>query len=313
VKKYIVVTLLLIFAACSNDHYYHRAVTEFADLDYHYSVSYVQVRNIRVAMLDEGQGEQTLILIHGLGSNAKAWLRNIPVWAEKYRVLALDLPGYFKSDKGYYPYSMDFYATVLIELMDSLSLDKAVFVGHSMGGQIAMTAALDYPQRVSQLVLVSTAGFETFSEGEADWFRKVMTVELVRDTPIRSIATNLHNNFYAMPEAADFMITDRIAVRQAEGFEDYCYAVVRNVSAMVDAPVHDRLGDIRQPTLIIFGEQDALIPNPYLHGGFTSDIAAIGADLIPNNELLLIPACGHFAQFEKPEVVNQAVISFLDR
>ncbi|MCB0258462.1 MAG: alpha/beta hydrolase, partial [Calditrichaeota bacterium] len=68
---------------------------------------------------------------------------------------------------------------------------------------------------------------------------------------------------------------------------------------------------ISQPALIIFGENDNLIPNPYLHGGRSREIARIGQERIPDNRVELIPNCGHFAQFEKPVEVNGAIKSFL--
>ncbi len=262
--------------------------------------------------LDEGRGD-VVLLIHGLGSNAKGWSRNIPALAADHRVIAVDLPGYGYSDKGAYKYSMSFYATVLTELLTVLGIDEAAFVGHSMGGQIAMVAALEHPERVAKLVLVSPAGFETFTDGEGDWMRRAVSAEFVKDTTIRGVAVNLASNFHDKPAEADFMITDRIQVRGASDFDDYCYAVSLNVAAMLDGPVYDRLGEITQPALVLFGENDNLIPNRYLHGGRTRDVAEDGASRLPDAELVMLPSCGHFVQFEKPAETNAAVLAFLAR
>ena len=114
-----------------------------------------------------------------------------------------------------------------------------------------------------------------------------------------------------MPEEAEFMITDRIAMRNAKDFDHYCYAVVQSVHGMVDQPVIDKLDKIKQPTLIFFGENDNLIPNRYLNPGKTETIAQYGADKIPNSELVMVPKCGHFMQFEHPGVFNEKVKGFL--
>jgi pimeloyl-ACP methyl ester carboxylesterase len=114
-----------------------------------------------------------------------------------------------------------------------------------------------------------------------------------------------------MPDDAEFMITDRIALRDAEQFENYCYTVVQSVNGMVDQPVVHLLDRISRPTLIVFGENDNLIPNPYLNPGFTREIGEKGNKLIPNSKLVMIPECGHFLQFEKPDVFNKAVREFL--
>ena len=301
----------LILQGCSTSRFYSLDTMEFADIDYGFPVKQVPVRNISIGVIDQGQGENALILIHGLGANAKSWIKNIPVLAEQYRIIALDLPGYGKSDKGYYRYSMDFYSDVVTELLTALSLDRATLVGHSMGGQIAMFTALKYPERVDQLVLISPAGFERFTPGEGAWMRKAVSAEFVHDTPIRNIDINARATFYEMPDYAEFIITDRIKIRSAEEFDRYCYAVSKNVAAMLDGIVWDRLNQITQPTLIIFGEEDGLIPNPYLHGGRTQDVADIGKREIPNNQLMMVPECGHFVQLEKPASTNQAILDFL--
>lgn len=80
---------------------------------------------------------------------------------------------------------------------------------------------------------------------------------------------------------------------------------------MIDEPVIDRLDQITQPTLILFGANDNLIPNRYLNPGKTVDIAKYGASKIKGSKLVMVPKCGHFMMFEKPEVFNQEVLGFL--
>jgi pimeloyl-ACP methyl ester carboxylesterase len=296
---------------CATSHYYKLEPIEYSDLDYGYDVNYSKVRNVNVAYIDEGSGNNTLLLIHGLGTYAKGWIKNIEALSQYNRVIAVDLPGYGKSDKGHYKYTMEFYAQVLTELLDNLEIERVTPIGHSMGGQIAMTMALDYSDRVDKLVLISPAGFERFDNGEGDWMVNVMTPELVKDTPIRAIDTNLRYNFYETPEDAEFLITERIQLRGSSEFDNYCYAVSKNVQAMIDGYVYDRLDQISQPTLVLWGENDELIPNRFLHAGWTKDIAKIGEQEISNNKTILFPKCGHFVQFEKSEETNQAIIEFI--
>ncbi|PID80724.1 alpha/beta hydrolase [bacterium DOLZORAL124_64_63] len=307
----VVLAITLQGCAASRD-WYHLPPAEFHEIDYGYTVHKAAVRNITMGYIDEGQGD-VVVLIHGLGSNAKGWRRNIDALKREHRVIAVDLPGYGYSDKGAYEYSPPFYAQVLREFLHGLGIEQAAFVGHSMGGQIAMVMALESPRLVSRLVLIAPAGFEAFSDGEGDWLRRVVGAKSVQETPIRGVAVNLASNFYDKPAAADFMITDRIRVMGASDFPDYCYAVSMNVVAMVDAPVLDRLGEIRQPTLVIFGENDNLIPNRFLHGGHTVDVAAAGVERLPDARLVMLPECGHFAQFEKSAETNREILDFLRR
>ena len=304
--------LVMTFTGCSSTRdWYHLPTLEFDEVDYRFPVQHATVDGLDIAYIDEGQGEHTLLLIHGLGTNAKGWLRNIPALAQRHRVIALDLPGYGRSGKGPYDYSMRFHAEAAAGLLRELGIDQAVWVGHSMGGQIALTAALELPERVNGLVLLSTAGFEGFTEGEGDWMKAAVNPDFVADSTIRQIAANLHSNFYRTPQEAEFFIPDRVQIRGAEGFEDYTYAVWRNVAAMLDGPTHERLEEVQEPTLIIFGEQDRLIPNPYLHGGWTRDVAERGHALIEDSKLIMLPDTGHMTMFERPDAVNEAILDFV--
>lgn len=285
---------------------------QFDQLQYPTAVKKIALdEKTTIAYTDEGSGEHTIIFIHGLGSYLPAWKKNTAELKNNYRVIAIDLPGYGKSSKPNHSGMMEYYADVVYQFAQKLGLKKVVLAGHSMGGQISMTAAMKYPDFVSHLILAAPAGFERFTEGQKQWFRDVMTVELVKTTPTQAIRANLMVNFYNMPEDAEFMITDRIAMRGAAGFENYCYAVVRSVNGMVDQPVIDKLNRIKQPTLIVFGENDNLIPNAALNGGSTVDIAMAGKNGIPNSQLVMIPECGHFLQFERPDVFNQSIRNFL--
>jgi len=303
--------IFIIFLSCLKP-YKRLSTMEFSELQYPFPVKTIQLsNNINLAYVDEGTGEDPIIFVHGLGSYLPAWKKNVSALSTHFRCIAVDLPGYGKSSKDLHPGTMEFYADVLAELIDKLNLNSATIAGHSMGGQIGMVMALKYPEKVPRLILVDPAGFEKFSEGEKQWFREVMTVDGVKLTPVQQIRANLIANFHNMPADAEFMVTDRIALRAAQDFDKYCYTVVKSVEGMVDQPVYHLLSKITQPTLIIFGENDNLIPNPYLHGGWTRDIGNIGKQMIPNSQLVLIPDCGHFAQFEKPEIVNDAVLKFM--
>lgn len=306
------IIVVIMINSCATSSFYKLPSKEFNEIDYTFEVKKQKVRNIEIAYIDEGKSDEVLLLIHGLGTSAKSWIKNIPDLAKEFRVIAVDLPGYGKSDKGYFQYSMSWNALVLTEFLDELKIDKATFIGHSMGGQISLYAALNYPDKVKNLVLISPAGFEKFTEGEGDWMKAAFTIDLIKDTPIRNIDVNLRANFYETPEDAEFFITDRIQIRGAKDFEDYCYAVTRNVAGMIDEPVLSELKNVKQNTLILFGENDGLIPNSYLHGGFTEDIAKFGNSEIPNSKLIMIPECGHMVQFEKYDETNKAIIQFLN-
>jgi pimeloyl-ACP methyl ester carboxylesterase len=287
----------------------------FKKLSYPMPVSHVVVDGIEIAFSDVGvsDGESaTLVLIHGLGSYMPVWERNLDALSARHRVVAIDLPGYGKSSKANYDYSMAFYARVVEGVIETLHLAHVVLVGHSMGGQIALTHALRYPGKAERLVLVDPAGFERFGRGEGRWLAEAVDKEFVAKTPPEAVYANVAANFYSMPKEARFMVDDRLRVVGGPDFDAYTYAVARSVYAMVHEPVIDRLSEIQVPVLVVFGEDDGLIPNPVLHGGTTRAVAEGGTRLLPRGRLVMIPRAGHMAQFERPVEFDAALLHFLE-
>ncbi|MHC1704679.1 MAG: alpha/beta fold hydrolase [Tenuifilaceae bacterium] len=307
------ITILLSVGSCSSPYKSLVKHTSMQNIEYPFDVKKVKLplNGCEVAYIDEGKGPKTIIFIHGLGSYLPAWTKNVRELKNNFRCIAIDLPGYGKSSKEPHSGLMSYYAGVVKELIEQLDLGKVVLAGHSMGGQISITTALLYPEKVDGLVLVDPAGFEKFHEGQKQWFRDVMTFEGVKNTTVEGIQNNLATNFYRVPKDAEFMINDRISMRTAVDFDAYCYAVVQSVNGMVNEQVIDHLEKITQPTIIFFGENDNLIPNRYLNPGRTIDIAKYGAEKIKGSKLVMAPKCGHFMMFEKSEVFNSEVLNFL--
>jgi pimeloyl-ACP methyl ester carboxylesterase len=299
-----------LFSGCSGYHYTNSPALEFKNLDYGFTTK-TALNNPAISYIEEGQGSKTIILVHGLASNAGFWRYNIAELAKSYHVIAVDLPGYGKSQKDFYTYNMSFFAEQIKRLADELHLKKFIFVGHSMGGQIGITFALKYPEYLEKLILASPAGFEEFQTGEGDWLRSVMTVNGVKKTNEEGIRRNLATNFYSWDDKWEWMVEERARMVIAKEFEPFCYAVVRSVNGMLDEPTFDKLDRITVPTLVIYGKYDGLIPNPYLHPGFSKDVFQPAAKLISDCKLFQIDNCGHMLQIEHPDVFNKAVLEFI--
>ncbi|MCK9425025.1 MAG: alpha/beta hydrolase [Ignavibacteriaceae bacterium] len=301
-----------VFNGCSGFLYTKMSPLEFSDFDYGFPTKKV-LSNPSISFIDEGHGKQTIVLVHGLASNAGFWRYNISELAKQYRVIAVDLPGYGKSQKDYYLYNMSFFADQIKRLVDELKIDKFIYVGHSMGGQVGINFAMRFPDRLEKLVLASPAGFEEFEQGEGDWLRSVMTVSGVKKTSEEGIRRNLAMNFYKWSDKWEWMVEERVRMAKAKEFDDFSYAVVRSVNGMLDEPTWDKLNKVSVPTLVIFGKYDGLIPNPYLNPGRTSDVFDSGAKTIPNCTLHQMDNCGHMLQIEKQEEFNETVLDFLKK
>ncbi len=267
---------------------------------------------VEMAYIDRGSGARTLVFIHGLGSNLKAWEKNVDSLSGQYRCIALDLPGYGRSSMGDYAYGMSFFAAQVNALLDALDLQNVVLVGHSMGGQVALTMVLKGAPRVEKVVLIAPAGIETFTEAEKLWFGAVYTPEVVKNTPPEQIRRNFELNFYRWPGDAEFMIADRMTLRASPAYDDWCRMIPQCVMGMLNEPVAARLSEITLPVLILYGENDALIPNRILHPTQnTLQIAQSAQAAIPGSQLRTFPECGHFVHWEKAAETNRAITEFL--
>lgn len=268
---------------------------------------------IRIAYTDTDSGATAILMVHGLGSNLKCWQKNTAELRGRYRCIALDLPGYGRSSGGgHYPYDMAFYAEVLIEFKAALGLKDLVLMGHSMGGQISVHVLLRDPGFARALVLLAPAGFETFNEQEQAWFSMVYTPALLKATPPAQIRKNFELNFTRFPDDAEFMVQDRMALRETPAYDAYCEMIPRCVAGMLNQPVFERLHELQLPVLVAFGEDDKLIPNRILHKDLsTEQVAKAGQGWLPNSQLLLLPACGHFVQWECASLLNRAILDFL--
>ncbi len=305
-------TFLLVLAVACARPYAHTPLKTMDELEYPYSVKKVQLDSVHLlAYMEQGPADAPVILfLHGLGSYAPAWKKQLAVLSLQYRCIAVDLPGYGKSAKGAYEGGMKYNAGLVLQFADKLGITEFTLAGHSMGGQIAITAALMAPQRIKKLILAAPAGFETFDAGEKAWFRDVVTARGTKITPAKAIIQNYHSNFYQFPDDAEFMIRDRLAMRSAVDFDWYCYIIPKGVQGMVNEPVYNRLPELKMPVLVVFGANDQLIPNRFLNGGRTEEIAKV-SERIPNHQLVMIPGVGHFVQFEGSEAFNQAVSGFM--
>lgn len=262
-------------------------------------------------------GGQTLVFIHGLGSYLKFWRYQLDHFAKQgYRVIAIDLPGYGKSDKpASFPYTMEAMADTVRELLQHLKVDKPVLIGHSMGGQTTLSYAIRYPKEPRAVVLTSPAGFETFDKGEKLWFEKVLSTKFIKSAGEYAIWGSVrHGNFYRWKRDYEWLVEERVRLKNAPQFEQYAYANVRSISGLARNDfVRESAHRVVAPTLIVFGEKDRLIPNPFMHGGFTRSVMKSGADKIKGSKLVGLPRCGHTVQIDCHDEYNDTVARFLAR
>ncbi len=307
--KTLALLVALVLAGCAPP----RLGLSFRQLDYPAPTRTVAVDGVDISYVELGRGEPTLLLLHGLNSYIPAWSRNLDDLAARHHVVAIDLPGYGRSSKANYRYSMAFFARAVEGVIEALRLGRVVLVGHSMGGQVALTHALAYPGRAEALVLAAPAGFETFSPGERAALIETLSKQAIALTPPERIYAGFASTFAGdVPADAMFMVRDRIAIIGGPDFDGFCYAVARSVAAMAYGPVFERLPAIAVPVLAVFGSDDRLIPNPLIHGGSTRAVAERAVARLPRGRLVMLPRVGHFVQWEAAAAFDRLLLDFVD-
>lgn len=284
-----------------------------ANISYPYPVHRQKILHdaVEIAYVDEGQGDTTLLFVHGLGHSLLGWARNIEYLKQYHRCVAIDLPGNGLSSTGEYPYSMHFFAEALFDLIDKLKLKNVYLAGHSMGGQISLTFARLHLEALKGLILCAPAGFETFNEWEKSLYRNTMYFVDMVSNEENSLRKAIQNSFYIMPDNAPAFTQQLVDLMKLQDRNHYRYMIDRCINAMLDEPVFDHLGDINIPVLVLFGERDNLIPNRFIHPVSTRKLAESAAVHFQSATVEIISQCGHFLQWEKPQQVNGYIRNFI--
>jgi pimeloyl-ACP methyl ester carboxylesterase len=260
----------------------------------------IGVDGINVCYEVEGKGEN-LILIHGIGIGRVAWSDVIAELKYYYRVYAVDLPGFGCSDMPDIPYSVPFYAELLNKFMHQLKLEPSAVAGISLGGAIAAMLAAHHQDKVSKLVLVAPAGL-TPPQGEFVKPSRFMDAEFWllahnKDMFQRSMEDMFYDKSKLTPGLAD-------ATWDSMKSPEHRRAVLSNAQylAKADPGFSDMLESIAAPTLIVWGEDDRIVP--------LLDAEKFSI-LIKYADVLLFKKCGHAVPLEKGEALADAMLSFL--
>ncbi|MES2725837.1 MAG: alpha/beta hydrolase [Bacteroidota bacterium] len=271
--------------------------------------------DIEIAYNESGKGKQTILFIHGLGNHKGIWNYTTENLSKKFRCIAIDLPGNGNSSHGNYPYSMFFYAECLKKLIDVLQLETIHLVGHSMGGHIAMVFALRYPHLVSKLVLIAASGLEYFSELDKMMVNQSIQMGQFMYSNEFYLENAIKQSFYRFDhKLINKVIDESKAFIPLQKTGNWQQMITASINGMLSEQVQQFLPQINQETLIIFGENDAMIPNLLLHPTETvSSIAKKAEALIENSEVLLLKNAGHFVQIEKSDEVNAAIQAFIEK
>lgn len=273
-----------------------------SDADFAPRQAEVDVAGVRTRYLEAGSG-RPVVFIHGFGAVGAYWRWTLGALPPGFRGIAPDLVGHGESGVPQGSYDAGYYEKLLMGFLDALEVDKTVLVGNSMGGLLAARLAIDHPARVERLVLCDSIGLNR----GLPWSTRLMYLRSFLKGLFRAPSRESAREWLA---EATFHDSSRIT----EEFLDLSPRSRRTLEARMamiktaigllrpEARVLNRLGEIRAPTLLVWGADDRQFP--------ASD-AREAAKRIPLCRLEIIDRCGHIPMVERPEEFNRILNEFL--
>lgn len=260
-----------------------------------HQAEWLQAGDSQVRALRTGSGDTTLLMLHGYGESLIAFRSQVEALSPRYAVVAIDLPGSGLSETPTGSYSLDSTISRVSALLDQSTRGPVVVIGHSMGGEVGAALALARPDRVVGLVLIAPAGY-SLNFGIGDQPLSSSQRELA--------GWSLKARELLVPIAAPDWLTDPPDMPETSGSDSAARAAAAGILRDFDfTALRGRFREIRQPTLIIWGGLDPLIP---------LSVGRKIAEAIPQSHLVVLGNSWHRPHIEQPERVVQEISRFLN-
>lgn len=256
---------------------------------------FTKIDNLLVRYLDKNKSGAPLLLLHGLGGSIESWANNINFLSSKFRIIALDLPGFGFSDKPKISYSIKFYVDFLEKFVKRIKLSHLFIIGSSLGGHIAVEFTLRNRKIVDKLILISPAGSLPRSfKGTRELKRYIKIVNARSSKDINRILTSIDTSMVNRSYAESMY--KRLSLPGAKE------AFISALKGSARAPrYNNQLQKIDTSMLLIWGKKDRMIPlefiSPFMEHG--------------NSRIIIIENCGHRPHVENPRLFNKVVKDFL--
>ncbi|MBJ26184.1 MAG: acetoin dehydrogenase dihydrolipoyllysine-residue acetyltransferase subunit [Rhodospirillaceae bacterium] len=254
----------------------------------------IDLNGKQIQYAQRGEGGIPAILIHGFGGDLNNWLFSHDSLAEARAVYAIDLPGHGGSSKEVEDGSIEFFVSIILDFMDNFGIEKAHFVGHSMGGAISLAFSLKYSERVSSLSLIGSAGLG--SEIDSDYLNGF--VEADRRKDMKSQAVKLFGDSSLVTRS---LVEDLLTFKRKDGVKKALTTIMSSFApdGVQVAVMRDNITELNIPVQIIWGSEDKIIPSAHAHG-FPDSVS-----------VLIVPEKGHMVQMEAANEVNRVLLELM--
>ena len=261
-------------------------------------VKNIQIYGNKIRYLDysnfNSTEEETLVLLHGIGASAERWSKVIPFFHEHFRTIVPDIIGFGHSDKPTVEYNIPYFVRFLKDFLNRVGVKSACIAGSSFGGLVAAEFAVNNSNMINKLILVSPAGTMKTSTKTLEEYI-LASLYPTHDNVWRAF-NNMAFDPRTVTEETILEFIDRMKLPNAKYAFMSTMLAIRNTTDLAS-----RLSKVKSPTIIIWGQNDEMIPVKY-----SEDYRNI-----PNSNVKVIPRCGHTPFTEKPELFSKIAIDFL--
>lgn len=281
---------------------------EFVDPD----SQFIEINGVNIHYKEAGAGERTFILLHPFGGSTYSWREVMDEFAKYGRVIAYDRPAFglterpLPGDWEENPYGMKANVEILRELLDSMGVEKAVLVGNSAGGGVAVAFALEYPERIDELILVDPGVGGGRGPQFPAWALPVMWTPQMRHLgPLmmrdyqESLPRTLERGWFDQTKLTNEIRERHLQILKIKNWDKAFYELT---FAPAYPELRPLLPNLTVPVLVVAGQEDRLIRSWYFEAVATE---------IPEATLNLIPQCGHMPQEECPTEFMEVVLKYL--
>ncbi|MDQ6528890.1 alpha/beta hydrolase [Flavobacterium sp. LHD-85] len=258
-------------------------------------MNYTLYKNTKISYSDTGKG-RTIVLLHGFLENKKMWSEYADLFSEKYRVVTIDLLGHGESDCLGYVHKMEDNASAVNEVLKHLNIEKAIIVGHSMGGYVGLAFAELYPEKIQKLVLLNSTSKEDSEERKLN---RTRAIKAVKQNYVSFVSLAIANLF---SENNRIRLAEEIEKVKTEALKTPLQGIIASQEGMKIRKDREEL--VRKnlfPILFILGKKDPVLN----YEESLSQIEDTTAELVSFED-------GHMSQIENKEALKTVLLNFFE-
>jgi pimeloyl-ACP methyl ester carboxylesterase len=267
------------------------------------------IDGLTLTYYDQGQHDEVLLLVHGLGCSAFEWYKNIAVLSQSMRVIAVDLVGFGSSSRAHnFLYTPDSQAAMIIRLAQALGVSRFHVGGNSYGGLVAMYCAIRSPSTIKSIILINSAG----GQAQAPLAMRLSTLpglgELLTRPSLSGCRVGFANAMFDKSRLEEVTVEKNWQAWSVPGSKATFLKTLRGMihifgfKQIAHQGLSDRLKLLRVRALIIWGRNDPLLG---------LDGAVFLKDAIANSELVILEETGHAPMLEQPQLTNELIRKFI--